>query len=236
MQEDTSRSERSVGTPPYLILTIALMVISIPLSLFLFITFEISGALMIFSMLCAPTIVGIILIMRAINKEIGRAYLSISGLKESRISKSILFARPTLFFHLLGCRCELTHKIAGNRYFTVMMAQIRNAPYLRAYPYRRALKVLKQFFCRTMYVHIDDEAFESSFLVESEHAAFAKKLFSGEPLRLFKEINIRIAEVRVKDGYLFVSLIGVWLKSDEYADLIRTVKACLRNLFQKNAL
>lgn len=76
---------------------------------------------------------------------------------------------------------------------------------------------------------IGHEQLDKFFIVETKNTAFAKELFSGDTMRYMKKNFKYISEIKLEDGELSLSVVGIYFAGDRYKYLLESFSAILNN-------
>jgi hypothetical protein len=171
------------------------------------------------------------IIFRFINYKVAEAYLSISEAIDGMILKSKLLSKPRLIFSIDEYKCELTYKY-GSQYTpsrTYIRAKLNSNSKFRVYRDDSVTKGLKKLNLDCPDSQIGDGNFDKFFIVETRNADLTKSIFSGKVLSHIKEIKKYISEIKLDNGDLVYSLVGIYFPDDRYIHLLESFKGIVQN-------
>jgi hypothetical protein len=216
-----------------LIIALCLLALSIPLGLYLESWLTIESALLTFSTILGPVVIGSALIIRAINYQIALSYMTISGVIGGQLSTGRFFLKPRLSFDILNNHCDLFYGDGNLDHRSATILRIKKSRadlFLRVYPDKWEVKGVRRLFSKVPDVQIGDDQFDKYFIAESFNEAFVKAVFSGDALIYTKKLMKKICEIKIDSDHCFFSIGGIWPNKDEYGYLVDLAIACMNNI------
>lgn len=224
-----------------LLIALCSLALSIPLGLYLEFRLNIESALLTFSIMLGPLVIGLAIIFRFINYQIALSYKTISEVVGGKLSTGRFFLKPRLSFSLLNYPCDLYYGDGNLEHRSATILRIKKARTdlsLKVYPDKWEVKGIRRLFSKVPDIQIGDAEFDKYFIAESIDEAFVKAVFSGDALIYAKKLMKKICEIRIDSDHCFFSIGGIWPNKNEYRYLVKLAMACMNNVssYQKGGL
>ncbi|MEJ2658595.1 MAG: hypothetical protein P8012_15630 [Desulfobacterales bacterium] len=215
----------------YSIISICVIIFSVPLGFYLNALIGSENAFFMGSVIIGTMFAAVGIIFRFINYKVSEAYLNISKVTDGILFKSKFFSKPRLQFSIGEFTCELTYKY-GSQYTpscTYIHARLDSNYKFRVYRDGLVTKDLKKLNLDLPDSQIGDDDFDKFFIVETRNAELTRSIFSENVLLHIREIKKYISEIKLDDGYLVYSLVGIYFQDNRYIHLFESFKGIVQN-------
>lgn len=215
----------------YALIFICVIILSAPLGIYFTTLVGSENAFVMGSIIIGTMLVAIGIMCRFINYKVSGAYFKISKAIDGILLKSKFLSKPRVQFIIGEYKCELTYKY-GSQYSpsrTYIHTKLNSKSKFRVYRDCLVTKGLKKLNLDLPDSQIGDEDFDKFFIVETRNVDLTKSIFSGTVLSHIKEIKKYISEIKLDDGDLVYSVVGIYFADDRYVHLLESFKAIVDN-------